>query len=181
MISPPELCDRPTKLGFWDVHRGTEGFSEREQVPSLPPRRPDRYKNRRHVAEKARIFQFMKVPRPKPLRQPFSSRSQAPAWECLSGGSPLRTGTASSSGLDPGSSPRCPRPLIMMSTMGQSPDRSRSMRRFLVSRPPPKPISEPSLPIHRWHGTMIGMGFFPLAPPTALTALGLPIASARVL
>ena len=69
----------------------------------------------------------------------------------------------------------------IMSTMGQSVDRSRSMRRFLVSRPPPKPIREPSLPIHRWHGTMMGIGFFPLAPPTALTALGLPIASARVL
>ncbi len=73
------------------------------------------------------------------------------------------------------------RSLIIMSTMGQRLDRSRSMRRFLVSRPPPKPVREPSLPIHRWHGTMMGIGFFPLAPPTALTALGLPIASARVL
>ena len=93
----------------------------------------------------------------------------------------LRTGTASYSGLDPGSSPRCRCPIIIMSTMGQSLERSRSMRRFLVSRPPPNPIREPLLPIHRWQGTMMGRGFFPLAPPTALTALGLPIALARVL
>jgi len=72
-------------------------------------------------------------------------------------------------------------PSRVMSTMSQRLDRSRSMRRFLVSRPPPNPVSEPSLPTHRWHGTMIGMGFFPMAPPTALAAFGLPMASAIAL
>src|SRR4051812_48950170 len=45
----------------------------------------------------------------------------------------------------------------------------------LVSRPPPKPVSFPLLPITRWQGTTIGIGFAPLARPTARDPLGLPM------
>jgi len=31
-------------------------------------------------------------------------------------------------------------------------------------------VSDPSLPITRWHGTMMMMGFLPLAAPTARAA-----------
>jgi hypothetical protein len=44
--------------------------------------------------------------------------------------------------------------------------------------PPPKPVSDLSEPITRWHGTTIGSGFAPLAPPTARLAVGLPIRDA---
>src|SRR5262249_49267049 len=37
----------------------------------------------------------------------------------------------------------------------------------LMERPPPNPVSEPSAPMTRWHGMMIGIGFRPLAAPTA--------------
>jgi outer membrane usher protein len=33
-------------------------------------------------------------------------------------------------------------------------------------------------PMTRWHGTMIEIGFFPFAAPTARTAVGLPICRA---
>ena len=38
--------------------------------------------------------------------------------------------------------------------------------------PPPKPVSEPSLPITRWQGNTIGKGLRPFAAPTARIALG---------
>ena len=42
----------------------------------------------------------------------------------------------------------------------------------LVSRPPPKPVNVPLLPITRWHGSTIGNGLRPLAAPTARVAVG---------
>ena len=42
------------------------------------------------------------------------------------------------------------------------------------SMPPPKPVIEPSAPMTRWQGTMIAIGFRPLAAPTARIALGFP-------
>ena len=48
----------------------------------------------------------------------------------------------------------------------------------LVGRPPPKPVSLPSLPITRWQGSTIGSGLRPLAAPTARTAAGWPMAFA---
>ncbi len=42
----------------------------------------------------------------------------------------------------------------------------------LVSRPPPKPVNVPLLPITRWQGSTIGNGLRPLAAPTARVAVG---------
>ena len=50
-----------------------------------------------------------------------------------------------------------------------------SRRRSFASRPPAKPVSEPSLPITRWHGATMEIGFFPFAAPTARKARCLPI------
>jgi len=135
--------------------------------------------------QKLRTHPWHQAMKPEEGTDPPKRRSVAPNRDSTEAflafpGSCLQKGTATR-GWTPDRVPRCQCPIIITSPMGQSVDRSRSMRRFLVSRPPPKPIREPSLPIHRWHGTMMGIGFFPLAPPTALTALGLPIASARVL
>ena len=55
---------------------------------------------------------------------------------------------------------------------------SRSSRACLIGRPPPYPVSDPSLPITRWHGTTIGSGLRPFARPTARTAVGRPMALA---
>lgn len=44
--------------------------------------------------------------------------------------------------------------------------------------PPPYPVSFPLAPITRWHGTMMAMGLWPLANPTARAAPGAPIWSA---
>ena len=55
----------------------------------------------------------------------------------------------------------------------QSAPSSSSSARF-VGSPPPKPVSEPSAPITRWHGTTIGSGFAPFAAPTARDAAGRP-------
>ena len=57
-----------------------------------------------------------------------------------------------------------------------APSSSRSAR--LAGSPPPKPVSEPSLPITRWQGTTIGSGFWPFAAPTAREAAGLPTRAA---
>ena len=48
----------------------------------------------------------------------------------------------------------------------------------LTSRPPPKPVSEPSAPTRRWHGRTIGSGLRPFAAPTARAARGAPSARA---
>lgn len=40
-----------------------------------------------------------------------------------------------------------------------------------MGRPPPKPVNEPSAPMTRWQGTMIGSGLAPFAAPTARAAL----------
>ena len=49
----------------------------------------------------------------------------------------------------------------------------------LRSTPQPYPVSEPSAPMTRWHGTMIEIGLRPLARPTAREATGdLPSAAA---
>ena len=46
-------------------------------------------------------------------------------------------------------------------------------------RPPPYPVRPPDAPITRWHGTMMLLGFLPLARPTARDAVsGLPRATA---
>ena len=45
--------------------------------------------------------------------------------------------------------------------------RSSDRRNDLISRPPPKPVSEPSAPMTRWQGMTIGRGFAPAAAPTA--------------
>ena len=37
----------------------------------------------------------------------------------------------------------------------------------LVSRPPPKPVRSPLMPMTRWQGTTIGIGLRPFAAPTA--------------
>jgi len=47
----------------------------------------------------------------------------------------------------------------------KAPSCSSSQR--LRSSPPPKPVSAPLAPTTRWQGTMMGIGFFPLAAPTA--------------
>src|SRR2546422_158545 len=47
---------------------------------------------------------------------------------------------------------------------------SRSSSQRLRSNPPPKPVSSPRAPTTRWQGTMMGIGFFPLAAPTARVA-----------
>ena len=47
----------------------------------------------------------------------------------------------------------------------KAPSCSSSQR--LRSSPPPKPVSAPFAPTTRWQGTMMGIGFFPLAAPTA--------------
>ena len=49
---------------------------------------------------------------------------------------------------------------------------SRSSR--LRSRPPAYPVSLPSLPTTRWHGTTIESGLRPTAPPTARAIAGSP-------
>src|SRR5205823_3364877 len=51
----------------------------------------------------------------------------------------------------------------------------------LRSRPPPNPVSAPLAPTTRWHGTMMGMGFLPLAAPTARVARKSPSRRARSL
>jgi hypothetical protein len=51
-------------------------------------------------------------------------------------------------------------------------------RNSLASRPPAKPVREPSLPITRWQGATMETGFFPFAAPTARKAPGRPIAVA---
>src|SRR5262249_32935461 len=50
-----------------------------------------------------------------------------------------------------------------------APSSSRSAR--LPGSPPPTPVSEPSAPMTRWHGTMIGRGLAPFASPTARATL----------
>ena len=52
---------------------------------------------------------------------------------------------------------------------------SRASSFFLIGSPPPKPVRLPSLPMTRWHGMMMGIGFEPFANPTARSALGLPM------
>ena len=47
------------------------------------------------------------------------------------------------------------------------------------SSPQAYPVSEPFAPITRWQGTMMLIGFFPFAAPTARAAVGLLIASAN--
>jgi hypothetical protein len=49
---------------------------------------------------------------------------------------------------------------------------SRASRQALVSSPPANPVNFPVEPMTRWHGAMMEMGFFPIAAPTARTALG---------
>ncbi len=49
---------------------------------------------------------------------------------------------------------------------------------MLIPLPPEKPTSSPFFPMTLWQGMMIGIGFFPLAPPIALTALILQVLSA---
>ena len=44
-----------------------------------------------------------------------------------------------------------------------------------MGRPPPYPVSLPLEPMTRWQGMMMGIGFDPLARPTAREALGLPM------
>ncbi len=44
----------------------------------------------------------------------------------------------------------------------------------LTSRPPPKPVSDPSAPTRRWQGRTIGSGLRPFAAPTARAARGAP-------
>ena len=44
-----------------------------------------------------------------------------------------------------------------------------------MSSPPPKPVSEPSEPTMRWHGSTIGTGLAPFAAPTARIAAGRPM------
>ncbi|KAG1289807.1 hypothetical protein G6F64_014010 [Rhizopus arrhizus] len=56
---------------------------------------------------------------------------------------------------------------------------SRRSSAALVSRPPPRPVSAPLLPMTRWQGRMIGNGLRPLAAPTARVALGCPRCCAR--
>ena len=53
-----------------------------------------------------------------------------------------------------------------------APSSSRSAR--FAGSPPPKPVSEPSLPMTRWQGTTMGSGFWPFAAPTAREAAGFP-------
>ena len=45
--------------------------------------------------------------------------------------------------------------------------RSWASSQAFVSTPPANPVSEPSDPTTRWHGTMIDSGFLPFAAPTA--------------
>ena len=54
-----------------------------------------------------------------------------------------------------------------MSKTSQRPPTRRATAPFKSSMPPPKPVSEPSAPTTRWHGTTIDSGFAPLARPTA--------------
>ncbi len=49
---------------------------------------------------------------------------------------------------------------------------SNASKRALASSPPANPVNLPVEPITRWHGAIMEMGFFPLAAPTARTALG---------
>ena len=42
----------------------------------------------------------------------------------------------------------------------------------MTSMPPPKPVNAPLLPMTRWQGMMIGIGFAPFAAPTARVAFG---------
>ena len=55
---------------------------------------------------------------------------------------------------------------------------SRASKLRFQSKPPEKPPGFLFAARTRWHGTKIGTGFAPQAPPTARTALGLPIACA---
>ena len=55
---------------------------------------------------------------------------------------------------------------------------SRLSKLRFQSNPPEKPPSFLFAASTRWHGTKTGTGFAPHAPPTARTALGLPIAAA---
>ena len=59
--------------------------------------------------------------------------------------------------------------------------RSQSSSQAFIGNPPAKPVSFPFDPITRWHGTMIGSGFDPLANPTARAALGAWEADAQAL
>ena len=61
---------------------------------------------------------------------------------------------------------------------GARPCASRASKFCLMGRPPPYPVSLPLLPITRWQGMMMGIGFAPFARPTAREALGLPTRSA---
>ena len=58
-----------------------------------------------------------------------------------------------------------------------APSCTRSQR--LVSNPPPNPVRSPFDPMTRWQGTMIGIGFFPFAAPTARASFGVPSRRAR--
>ena len=51
----------------------------------------------------------------------------------------------------------------------------------LRSNPPAYPVSDPSRPSTRWHGTTMLMGLRPMAAPTARTADGRPICCAMSL
>src|SRR4029077_5402130 len=52
---------------------------------------------------------------------------------------------------------------------------SQASNHCFLSTPPAYPVSFPSAPITRWHGTRIEMGLRPFAWPTAREAVGLPI------
>ena len=52
---------------------------------------------------------------------------------------------------------------------------SSESRRSLISSPPANPVNFPEAPITRWHGTMMEIGFFPFAAPTARMAFTFPI------
>jgi hypothetical protein len=55
---------------------------------------------------------------------------------------------------------------------------SNERSRALSPRPPPKPVREPSAPMTRWHGMMMGIRFVAFARPTARAAVGRPMAFA---
>src|SRR5690242_13847198 len=55
---------------------------------------------------------------------------------------------------------------------------SKASNALLRSRPPPYPVRLPFDPITRWHGTMMPIGLWPLARPTARNAPGDPICRA---